>query len=134
MTWLHRINSFDIDGVIYMGPDLKGVYPGQRDIIITGRSIEEKPETMMMLGQRGIFNEVFFNPLPYDMKTRETSGIHKAYTINLYNCRDQLAKIAIHFEDDPVQAEVIRARCRGVHVVMLEHNLTEKENVRHLTF
>lgn len=89
---------------------------------------------MMMLGQRGIFNEVFFNPIPYELKTRETSGFHKAFAIQQYNRRDQLAKIAIHFEDDPVQAEVIRAKCPEVHVVLLEHNLTEKENVRHLTF
>ncbi len=31
------INSFDIDGVIYMGK-YGGVFPGPHDIIITGRS------------------------------------------------------------------------------------------------
>ena len=35
----YPINSFDIDGVIYMGDDYDGIYPGPKDIIVTGRSI-----------------------------------------------------------------------------------------------
>ena len=35
---------FDIDGVIYMG-EYDGIYPGPRDIIVTGRSIHTRRET-----------------------------------------------------------------------------------------
>ena len=133
MPWPHTINSFDVDGVIYMGPGRHGVFPGPRDVIITGRSLlDEEKETKSMLGQRGIFNQVFMNPLPFESKTRESSGWHKANTINGYNARIQLTKIDIHFEDDPIQADIIRANCPGVEVVMLHHNLVEKENVRHI--
>ena len=52
-----RINTFDIDGVIYMGKH-DGVYPGKSDVIITGRSIDEWDETTAMLQAKGIKNEV----------------------------------------------------------------------------
>jgi hypothetical protein len=119
------MNSFDIDGVIYMGPGNTGVFPGPNDVIITGRSVEESQETLDMLRARGIHNQVFFNPLPYDEKTRSTSGLHKAKTIAM------LGNISIHFEDDPIQAKTIRDLCPDVHVVMLEHDLVNKENQRH---
>ena len=45
---MKTINTFDIDGVIFMG-DYNGVYPSKDDIIITGRSIEEWDETSAML-------------------------------------------------------------------------------------
>ena len=38
------INSYDIDGVIYMGK-YDGLRPGPDDIVITGRSILTKKET-----------------------------------------------------------------------------------------
>lgn len=127
------IASWDIDGVIYLGKGRPGCRPNPRDVIITGRSLlDEEKETKAMLGQRGIFNQVFMNPLPFESKTRESSGWHKANTINGYNARIQLTKIDIHFEDDPIQADIIRANCPGVEVVMLFHDLVEKENVRHL--
>ena len=123
------INSFDIDGVINM-EGFDGVYPGPNDIIITGRSKMEEPETMAMLKSKGIENEVYFNPLPFDQKTRESSGQHKARTL-LY--LEELGyRFGIHFEDDPVQAEVIRKQMPHINVVVLQHDLVEKENVRRI--
>ena len=123
------INSFDIDGVIFMG-DYDGVYPNKYDIIITGRSVDEKRETLDMLHKKGISNDlIFFNPVPFDEKTRESSGEHKARTIQLMLARGY--EIGIHFEDDPIQAKVIRERVPNVNVVLLQHDLVEKENVRH---
>ncbi len=87
-----------------------------------------------MLGQRGIFNSVYFNPLPYIQKTRGSSGRHKAKTINEFNNRQQLTKIALHFEDDDVQANIITQLCPDVTVVLLQHNLVNKENQRHVNF
>ena len=77
---MNNINTFDIDGVIYMG-EYGGVYPGLNDIIITGRSFEESEETLGMLTKKGIHNKVMFNELSFDNKSRESSGIHKGNTI-----------------------------------------------------
>ena len=121
------VNSFDLDGVIYLGPGRTGVFPGPDDIIITGRSWEEALETDRMLSDRGINNEVYYNPLKYNQKTRETSGEHKARVITAKG-------VEIHFEDDEVQAEVIRKRCPNCTVVLLCHNLTNKENQRQEEF
>jgi len=118
------INSFDIDGVIYMGDAFTGVFPGHDDIIITGRSIEEADVTNKMLQERGIANKVYMNPLPFDQKSRKSSGQHKART--LFYLEDIGYRIGIHFEDDPIQAEEIRKIMPHINIVMLEHNLTEK--------
>ena len=123
------MNSFDIDGVIYMGKDYDGVYPGIRDTIITGRSFEEKDETIAMLQYKGITNKVYFNPLPFEQKTRITSGQHKGRTIQALITLG--IPIGIHFEDDPIQAEEIKKIVPSVNVVLLHHDLVEKENVRH---
>lgn len=118
------INSFDIDGVIFMGDTFTGVYPGPDDVIITGRSFEEKEKTLKMLRDRGIHNEVYMNPLPFDQKTRKTSGQHKART--LFYLEEAGYRFGIHFEDDPIQAEEIRKVMPDINIVMLEHELTEK--------
>lgn len=121
------INTFDIDGVIDMG-EYDGVYPGQHDIIITGRSFEEAPETYQMLARKGIFNQVFFNPLLFSEKTRISSGLHKAETIT-HLIEDGL-KHGVHFEDDEVQIEQILKYNPSIRVVHVSHGLVEKENVR----
>jgi len=130
------MNSFDIDGVILLGEGLIGVHPGPRDVIITGRSVEEFAATQRQLSAAGIFNQIFFNPLRFDQKTRESSGAHKARTLLMlyksgYN-------INVHFEDDEVQAKIIEeamvvdgVRIAPTTVVRLVHDLTEKENVWH---
>lgn len=124
-----RLNTFDIDGVVCINFEVGGVHPGPHDIIITGRSYEEIPETRKMLHSRGIFNRVFFNRTPFDQKTREGSGIHKAETIKRLQRLGYT--IMCHFEDDEIQAEVIRKNCPTITVVMVIHDLTTKENVRH---
>lgn len=127
---LERINTFDIDGVIYMGPGRTGVYPGPKDIIITGRSYQEAPETRKMLEERGITNRVIFSTTPFDYKTREKSGYHKVRTLQML--RWEGFEVVIHFEDDPIQAQIIEDNCVNVKVVRLVHDLVEKENVRHV--
>lgn len=122
-----KINTYDIDGVIWLPDPYTGLKPEEHDIIITGRSIEEEDETYAFLDSRGIYNEVYFNPLPFDEKSRKSSGHHKARTINAL--LDQGYKVGIHFEDDPVQAEII-TNSTNVQVVLIQHNLVELENVR----
>jgi hypothetical protein len=124
------MNSFDIDGVIYIRKGLMGVRPGPDDIIITGRSFEEKAETETMLLDAGIFNMVYFNPLPYDSKSRESSGVHKAKVLN--ELKESGYDVQIHFEDDPIQIEVIKKHAPWVAIVHLDHDLTYKENMRHV--
>ena len=123
------INSFDCDGVIFINEEVGGVHPGPNDVIITGRSVDEQIETYEMLQERGIYNLIYFNPLPFDKKTRKSSGYHKANILNELKKSGYI--INCHFEDDEVQAEVIRKNCPDVTVVMLVHDLTNKENVRH---
>jgi hypothetical protein len=118
------INSFDIDGVIYMGDAFTGVFPGPDDIIITGRSFEEADITNKMLQARGIGNKVYMNPLTFDQKSRKSSGQHKART--LFYLEEMGYRFGIHFEDDAIQAEEIRKIMPHINIVMLEHNLTEK--------
>lgn len=115
------VNSYDIDGVITVG-----ITPRPEDIIITGRSYEEAPETLEYLHSRGIYNQVFFNPQPFEDKTRESSGKHKANILKaLYFQVDK------HFEDDEIQKAEIE-KVVDIPVVLISHNLTNKENERHL--
>lgn len=114
------MNAFDIDGVISIG-----IHPGEEDIIITGRSIEEAKETLTMLRNRKIYNQVFFNYIPYDEKTREGSGYHKVNIIKT------IGNIEIFYEDDPIQWAIIEKEIPDLKVVHIVHDLTEKENCRH---
>ena len=121
--------TFDIDGVINMG-DYPGIYPGPNDVIITGRSFEESEETETFLIEKGLGNHrLYMNPLPFEQKSRLTSGIHKGKTINSLN--SQGFNIVIAYEDDPIQATMIKEICPEVKVVLIQHELVEKENVRH---
>ncbi len=120
-----RINTFDIDGVIYFGEGVTGVRPCRNDIIITGRSIDQYDYTMDMLRSRGIYNQVFFNPMsrsdPY--YCREESGRHKARVITKLL---QVYDIGLHFEDDPVQIEQIRKVHPDLNII---HMVREDEGL-----
>ncbi|SRR6266550_460147 len=116
------MNSYDIDGVIWLGKDCEGIYPGPRDVIITGRSWQEAEETVDMLNLRDIHNEIYFNSTRLLEKTRRDSGEHKANTIKWF--KERLNKeIRIHFDDDPLQAAIIRERCPWVTVIELKQDL-----------
>lgn len=117
------INSYDLDGVISIG-----ITPRPEDVIITGRSFEESEETYKFLQARGIYNAVFFNPLKFKDKTRKSSGEHKATT--LQRLVESGVIISKHFEDDIIQKEEIEKHTT-IPVILLQHNLTEKENIRH---
>lgn len=117
------INSYDIDGVITVG-----ITPRPEDIIITGRSYEEAKETLEYLHNRGIYNQVFFNPVRYDEKSRESSGEHKARILKALE-----GIVGKHFEDDIIQKQKIE-EVVDIPVVLLEHNLTNKENEKHINW
>ena len=117
------VNSFDFDGVVYFGEKNPGVRPAPEDIIITGRSFEEREKTKTWCEKYGIRNRIIFSQVPFNLKTREVSGYHKAITLRELG---KTIKIAIHFEDDPIQKDIIEAIVPTVSVVYLLHELTEK--------
>lgn len=120
------MNSYDIDGVIYLGKDYIGLTPLPHDVIITGRSFEEREYTEKYLRSRGIYNTVFYNLVPFNQKTRITSGRHKGNI--LLKLKNNGSNINIHFEDDEIQAREISLIIPSVKIVMITHNLTDKEN------
>jgi hypothetical protein len=123
------INTYDIDGVIFINNEFEGLTPTSKDIIITGRSFEEEKQTRRILSERGISNTVYFNKLKFDQKSRVTSGIHKGEVLNML--KEQGIDVGIHFEDDEIQIEEIKKIAPWVNVIHIKHELTEKENVWH---
>jgi predicted GIY-YIG superfamily endonuclease len=134
-TITQKINGFDCDGVIFVGFDKTGLYPGPRDVIITGRSFEELKETYDMLTSRNINNLVYFNKLPYEKKTRISSGQHKGETIwNLF-CKG--TQINLFYEDDWDQykeiKKIIKKYALPTQLIWVNHGgLINLENTRHV--
>ena len=79
-----------------------------------------------MLHSRGIFNQVYFNPLKNIEKTRVTSGIHKGNVLRMLI--ESGYEIGCHFEDDLVQIDEIRRMLPDLLVIHVD-SPTEKENV-----
>lgn len=129
-----NVNGFDIDGVIHLGNGKCGIHPGPRDVIITGRSFEETEETLAFLSRNEIHNQVIFNELPYELKTRESSGRHKGESIVRLAQRE--VYVDFFYEDDEVQAQEIRniVERSGLttKVIFVNNPFVEKENRRHL--
>lgn len=133
-----KINTFDIDGVIYFGDEITGVRPCNNDIIITGRSYQQSLETKKMLESRGIYNEVFFNPLQRNLKnvsitggikknklySRKSSGIWKANAIQFL--KNLGYEINMHFEDDIVQIKEIKKVHKNLNII---HMVRENEQL-----
>lgn len=110
--------AFDIDGVITIG-----IHPGKEDLIITGRSFEEAPETEELLERKEITNQVYYSNTRYAAKTRDGSARFKAQMINALG-------VTRFFEDDPVQIEIIQNLCHGCKVVQIISDLVPLENRR----
>ena len=122
-----KVNSFDIDGVIYFGDDVTGVRPCENDIILTGRPYHDREVTEKMLHSRGIYNTVYMNPLDrYDnpIYGRKASGIFKGQMINML--KDLGIEVQMHFEDDPIQIKEIQKRCPNVSIVHCKRDNEER--------
>ena len=124
-----KINSFDIDGVIYFGESISGVRPCENDVIITGRPSHDRESTEKMLRSRGIYNKVYMNPLPKDdpYYGREASGKFKA--LQLTSLKQQGVDIAMHFEDDPIQINEIKKEHPNLYIVHLKRE--DESHVRY---
>ena len=115
-----KINTFDIDGVIYFGEGITGVRPCDGDIIITGRPIAEEKETIKMLKERRIYNTVYFNPIARDnyQYNRGTSGKFKAGIIT--TLKKLGYEMGMHFEDDPIQIDEIKKDHPELNIIYLK--------------
>ena len=107
---MSSMKSYDIDGVLTVG-----VRPERPCIIVSGRLAQFMHETRVQFATLGIDPDipVYLRPggEPAD---RVVSGVWKATIINW-------ARVDEHWEDDPVQAQIIAAMCR-VRLVMVEAN------------
>ena len=117
---MNKINTFDFDGVIYMGPDFTGLRPCINDIIITGRPISESKFVLEILSERHINNNVFFNPIPREDPeySREASGEWKAKVLTQLKLQ---YNIGLHYEDDEIQMNIIRKYHPDINMVHVQH-------------
>ena len=103
------MRSYDLDGVI-----TAGIKPESPCIIITGRLSSLYGETLDQLKSLGIERTIPIYLRPYgDPADRILSGIWKATVINF-------AHIDEHWEDDPVQIQIIHSMCR-VRIVIVKN-------------
>ena len=112
------MDIYDFDGVVSAGQ----YTPKVGDIILTGRCYHECDVVYEYLIDNQISGvAVFFNPMHinhrgnHTLGSRTLSGKHKANVIKqlkLNGC--EIGKI---FEDDPVQAKIIRISCIDVDIV-----------------
>ena len=93
--------GWDVDGII-----TEGLVPGIKDVIITGRSYEEAPETIEMLHSKYIFNAIYFNPIPFENKSTASSAIWKATMIRMLN-------VTTFYEDELKQQKIIIRNLQG---------------------
>lgn len=110
------INSYDFDGVITTG-NFELVNDGQT-VVVTGRCFDESEIVYSKLAELDAHNvPVFFNPASLavrgtdTMASRVCSALHKASVLNKLSQCDQVT----HYEDDPVQFEIIESETKNTH-------------------
>lgn len=118
--------AYDFDGVISIGITPRS----NRDIIITGRCIDEQEHVKSILRERGIKCKVYFNPMTlaergdHTVEARTFSGKHKASTIK--RLKDEGINIVRFFEDDPIQMGLIKESHPELPVVHIVSELVQK--------
>jgi len=118
--------AYDFDGVVSIG-----ITPRSgKDIIITGRCIDEQEYIKNILKELGIKCKVYFNPMTlaergdHTLKARRFSGNHKAKTIN--RLKSEGINVVRFFEDDSVQLELIKKAHKELQVVHIISSLVKK--------
>jgi hypothetical protein len=107
------LNGYDIDGVL-----TAGVRPVEPYIIISGRNKEQFQDTTDMLWNLGITGPVYLRPFGGEGQ-RELSGMWKAWMIST-------AKVTTFYEDEDLQADIIRHACPDCKVVMVRNGIPEQ--------
>ena len=120
------VNGYDFDGVVSVG-----INPSSsKDVIITGRCIDEQDHVRNILDKRGITNEVYFNPMTlaergnHTVEARTFSGKHKAKTIK--ELKEIGIKVSRFFEDDKIQYDIIKESHNSIDIVHIVSNLVTK--------
>jgi len=121
-----EVNGYDFDGVVSVG-----INPSSnRDVIITGRCIDEQDHVRNILDKRGITNKVYFNPMTlaergnHTVEARTFSGKHKAKTIK--ELKEIGIKVSRFFEDDKIQYDIIKENHEKIDIVHIVSNLVTK--------
>jgi len=121
-----EIYAYDFDGVVSIGITPRS----KKDIIITGRCIDEQKHVKDILKKRGIKCKVYFNPMTlaergdHTVEARTFSGNHKASTIA--RLKDEGVNIVRFFEDDPIQLDLIKESHPELPVVHIVSKLVKK--------
>lgn len=120
------VNMYDFDGVVSIG-----VKPMRAsDVIVSGRCRDESAYVRGKLMELGITNAVYHNPLTLSERgdhteyARKCSGVHKANVIATF--KKWNIKVDTFFEDDELQARIIKSYHPEVLIVLLKHDLVEK--------
>ena len=122
----NEIFAYDFDGVISIGITPHSL----RDVIITGRCIDEQLEVYDYLKENNIINKVYFNPITlkergnHSKKSRKISGFHKVNTIKYL--KNNGIKITRFFEDDKIQKKIIQNNIQDLTIILIKSNLTQK--------
>lgn len=121
-----EIYAYDFDGVISIGITPRS----KKDIIITGRCIDEQKHVKDILKERGIKCKVYFNPMTlvergdHTVEARTFSGNHKASTIA--RLKEEGINIVRFFEDDPIQLGLIKESHPELPIVHIVSKLVKK--------
>jgi hypothetical protein len=121
-----EVFAYDFDGVISIGITPRS----NKDIIITGRCIDEQHHVFNILSERGIDCTVYFNPMTlaergdHTVEARTFSGKHKASTIK--RLKEGGVNIVRFFEDDPIQLGLIREAHPELPIVHIVSDLVQK--------
>jgi hypothetical protein len=121
-----EVYGYDFDGVISIG-----ITPRSgKDVVITGRCIDEQEHVLNILKERGIKCKVYFNPMTlaergdHTVEARTFSGNHKATTIK--QLRKEGVNIVRFFEDDPIQLGLIKDSHPEIQIVHILSELVQK--------
>jgi len=121
-----EVYGYDFDGVISIGITPRS----DRDVVITGRCIDEQEHVLNILKERGIKCKVYFNPMTlaergdHTVEARTFSGNHKATTIK--QLRKEGVNIVRFFEDDPIQLGLIKDSHPEIQIVHIVSELVQK--------
>ena len=124
------VDVYDFDKVI-----TNGVYPSNRDVIVTGRSYEEYSYVYEYLKRNHIpLIPIYFNPI--ELKYRETdndnarirSAYHKVSIVKLLLANR--VPIRNFYEDEPIQYAIIKANLPQVECVLVDEQFLKEYHDR----
>ena len=103
---MRSLNGYDIDGVL-----LEGIKPKKPYVVISGRRTDWWKKTVREIGTNA---PIYLRPITFGKRYDATmSGMWKAIMITMF-------KVKKFYEDDDIQAGVIKDYCPDCKVVMVK--------------